>query len=86
MQLFHFLSMAVLCMSLLQMIILFFFGKIISSAFILITLILVDRIDSNMVCSMHEIQDIRQVLFLKIPEARKALLVSEIDRVAQVYL
>nr|XP_029117240.1 vacuolar protein sorting-associated protein 54, chloroplastic [Elaeis guineensis] len=29
------------------------------------------------------IPDIRRVLFLKIPEARKALLVSEIDRVAQ---
>ncbi|KAG1354968.1 putative Vacuolar protein sorting-associated protein 54, chloroplastic [Cocos nucifera] len=45
----------------------------------------VDHTDSNMVCSMHEIQDIRRVLFLKIPEARKALLVSEIDRVAQDY-
>ncbi|CAI0393656.1 unnamed protein product [Linum tenue] len=31
------------------------------------------------------IPEIRQVLFLKVPETRKALLVSEIDRVAQDY-
>ena len=33
---------------------------------------------------MHGNIDIRQVLFLKIPESRKVLLFSEIDRVAQV--
>lgn len=31
-----------------------------------------------------ETADIRRVLFLKIPEARKQLLMSEVDRVAQV--
>lgn len=30
-------------------------------------------------------KEIKQVLFLKVPEARKALLLSEVDRVAQVY-
>lgn len=29
---------------------------------------------------------IRQILFQKVPETRKPLLLSEIDRVAQVYL
>ena len=32
------------------------------------------------------LQEIRQILFQKVPETRKALLLSEIDRVAQVCL
>jgi len=41
---------------------------------------------SQIISFMHSlIPDIRRVLFLKIPEARKHLLMSELDRVAQDY-
>ncbi|KAF7803897.1 vacuolar protein sorting-associated protein 54, chloroplastic isoform X1 [Senna tora] len=41
---------------------------------------------SQVISFIHAIiPEIRQILFLKVPETRKALLLSEIDRVAQVY-
>ncbi|XP_027339653.1 vacuolar protein sorting-associated protein 54, chloroplastic isoform X2 [Abrus precatorius] len=41
---------------------------------------------SQVISFVHAIiPDIRQILFLKVPETRKALLLSEIDRIAQDY-